>query len=641
MKSVLPTPHGDIPLPAFLPDATRAVVRTVDSNDLESAGVTAVVVNTYHLLSKPGVRILSSGGIHTFMGWDHPVVSDSGGFQIYSLLGKNPKLGSVTRDGFTWRVSKGSKRQILTPEKSIQRQFRLGADIMVCLDHCMHPDAPPEAHRESVENTVKWAYECRKEFDKLVKQKKIDESGRPLLFAVIQGGEDRDLRRECTERLYEIGFDGYSFGGWPLDDKHRLVESVGVVAELAPDGYPLFALGIASAEHIVAGFNAGYSLFDGALPTRDARRGRLLVYTGKPDLKRFNRGSFYNYLYIGDDRYSSDQRPVDESCDCLCCKKYSRAYIHHLFDIEDPLGYRLATIHNLRFQMRLMEFLHGNSNGSKKEEKPVRWDSNSLTIVEEIKKSEKYRYLCDETLTRVVDWASRRSESEKEIEKNAKKKLHQVYAVYFELFDYQNVRDIQSGFPALAGVRDKRPLCERMLETHKSTSERTPILDDIYSTIFEITGVPDSIFDIGCGLHPFSIPWMDLPNRTIYIGCEIDERIVNLLNGFFRYMGIKGEAQWRDIICRPDTHSYDLAFLMKMVPSLERQEKGISRKLIESINAKNIVVSFPTETLGGYDVGMTENYDLMFREIVKGLGFDIARIELPTELFFILRKPEK
>jgi queuine tRNA-ribosyltransferase len=354
MLSQIDTFHGLLELPVFLPDATRAVVKTLDSTDLAQVGIRALVVNVFHLLKSPGIRILGGhGGIHGFMGWNGVVVSDSGGFQIYSLTRSDPGSGSITEKGFVWHDRKSDKRVNLSAEKSIQRQFQLGADIMVTLDHCTHPDDPEDEQVKSVRNTIQWAKRGRAEFDRLIDEKKLERASRPLLFAVIQGGNDRGLREECAGSLIEIGFDGYAFGGWPLDKGGELVEAVELTAKLMPRGQAKFALGICGPEHIVKCVEMGYEIFDGALPTRDARRGRL--YKHPVDLSEGIKSTdFYDRIYISDEKFAADGRPVDETCDCPACSRYGRAYIHHLFKIEDPLGWRLATIHNLRFYTRLM-----------------------------------------------------------------------------------------------------------------------------------------------------------------------------------------------------------------------------------------------------------------------------------------------
>lgn len=350
----LPTTNGNLELPAFLPDATRAVVRTLGTADLAACGVDGVMVNALHLSSHPGSTVIAAlGGIHRFMGWTRPIASDSGGYQVFSLIRESVNLGSVSRDGFSYQSAKGQKRQKLTPEKAIHKQFQIGADIMFCLDHCTHPSEAPAVQQESVEHTVEWARRCRAEFDR--RATRLENAGtRPLLFAVVQGGNDPQLRRICAERLIEIGFDGYGFGGWPVDRDGALVEMVEHLAGLLPGTPPKHALGIGKPENVVRGFRLGYDLFDCTLPTRDARHQRLYVFDEGWEQSNLEDDSFYHYLYLQDDRHRRDPAPVDEHCDCPCCQGYSRAYLHHLSAIRDPLGHRLATAHNLRFYTRLM-----------------------------------------------------------------------------------------------------------------------------------------------------------------------------------------------------------------------------------------------------------------------------------------------
>ena len=355
MKESIHTLHGQLALPAFIPDATRAVVRSADSVDLEEAHVPGLMVNTFHLSASPGTSAVASvGGIHSFMGWRRPVAADSGGFQVFSLLSENPALGSVTERGFVYRRAKGGEKQTLTPEKCIERQFRMGADIMFCLDYCTHPDAPASIQSESVRLTVEWARRCKETFLRQADQRRLGGFERPLLFAVVQGGDDRELRSVCAEQLAEIGFDGYGYGGWPIADDGRLVDGVGMVAELTPDGVPRHALGIGKPENVVRAAAMGYDTFDAVIPTRDARHKRLYVSCDGFASLTWKAEGFYENVYIHDARFARDRRPVEESCDCLCCRNYSRAYLRHLFDIRDSLALRLATIHNLRFYTRLV-----------------------------------------------------------------------------------------------------------------------------------------------------------------------------------------------------------------------------------------------------------------------------------------------
>jgi queuine tRNA-ribosyltransferase len=290
------------------------------------------------------------------MGWPGPVASDSGGFQILSLLEQSASLGSVSARGFTYRLAPGQAKQTLTPEKCIRLQLRLGADILFCLDECTHPRYEAARQRESVERTVQWARLCREEF---VRHVDLEANPRPLLFGVIQGGSDPDLRRECAEQLVAMGFDGHGYGGWPIDKGGHLVEMVELVARLAPGGAPKHALGIGKPEHVVQCVAWGYDLFDCTLPTRDARHGRLYVFDGPSDTVSL-RGDFYHYHYAEDDRHRRDSSPVDETCECLGCRYHSRAYLRHLFAVHDPLAARLATIHNLTFYARLMTRLQAD-----------------------------------------------------------------------------------------------------------------------------------------------------------------------------------------------------------------------------------------------------------------------------------------
>ena len=353
---ILNTPHGELSLPMFLPDATRGVVRTLSSEDLETSGVEALMVNILHLTSHPGVSVARSfGGLHRFMSWFHPIVSDSGGFQLFSLIDANPKNGTISSRGFSYRLGREQRNRRLTPTGCIQRQRQIGADILYCLDHCTHPDQTPEDQKKSVENTIRWARQCRAEFDRIEEEQERDSP--PLLFAVVQGGNDMSLRRQCAEELQSIGFDGYGFGGWPIDDQGRLSEMVASTAELLPPGAVKHGLGVGKPGNMVDAFRSGYSLFDCVIPTRDARHRRLYVFNESPETLVFSGDNWYSCLYIGDRKHIKEQAPLDLSCDCLCCRTYSRAYLHHLFRISDPAALRLATIHNVRFYTRLIDRL--------------------------------------------------------------------------------------------------------------------------------------------------------------------------------------------------------------------------------------------------------------------------------------------
>lgn len=349
---VLDTAHGPVRLPAFLPDATRGSIRSVPTHLLGQAGVQVVMANAFHLAERPGTdAVRAVGGLHAFVGFEGPIATDSGGFQVWSLLRERADQGEVTDEGFSWR-GEDRKRRLLTPERALQHQLRLGADLVFCLDQCTHPDDPPEVQRTSVERTLAWAHRTRRALD-------ARKGPRPLLYAVIQGGRDHDLRRRCVDGLVELGFDGYGFGGWPIDDGGGLVDEVALVAELLPDDKPRHALGIGRPDTLVAAWRAGYDTFDSTAPTREARRG--LLYVPKVSLDDpaavLSADRVFGWHEAGNQRYWRDKRPVDETCDCPTCTGYTRALLAHLFRVEDPAGAVLATLHNLRFVTRLVETL--------------------------------------------------------------------------------------------------------------------------------------------------------------------------------------------------------------------------------------------------------------------------------------------
>jgi queuine tRNA-ribosyltransferase len=354
-------PHGSLTLPTFLPDATLGVVRAVDSVDVVNCGIQAVVMNTYHLMQHPGSSTVQAlGGLHTMCGWPHPILTDSGGFQAYSLIRQNARYGKLTNDGIVFQPDGAARKFHLTPEKCIQLQMSYVADIIMCLDDCTHVDDPPETQQQSVRRTIAWAKRCRQEFDRLAKEKKYADGQRPLLFGVIQGGGSTELRRECAEALLAIGFDGYGYGGWPLDAEGELLtEVLAYTRALVPPTFPMHALGVGHPVNVTACAAMGYGIFDSALPTRDARRGRLYTFTGANAQPTTHTNDWLRFLYITDDKFIKAKEPPSEYCDCLTCRHYSRGYLRHLYSANEAAFMRLATIHNLRFMVQLMERLRG------------------------------------------------------------------------------------------------------------------------------------------------------------------------------------------------------------------------------------------------------------------------------------------
>lgn len=341
------TGHGQLRLPAFMPDATRAVVRGVSADDLIAVGVDALMVNALHLAGTPGISLVAAaGGVHRFMGWTGPIASDSGGFQALSLQ------PVVTDAGIAVQLPGRARSQLLTPEKSIRAQLRLGSDILFCLDQCTHPQQPPTAQRESVARTVAWARRCRTALDRELETKPRDV--RPLLFAVVQGGADRELRRVCIEQLLEIGFDGYGFGGWPVDESGALLDMVAYVGELLPRESLKHGLGIGKPQTLVEAWRAGYQLFDCVIPTRDGRHGRLYRFREDPRTGELHGRADFEEVAITNTRFTRCMTPLEPDCPCPLCRRYPAAYLQHLFRIRDAAGPRLATLHNLAFYARLI-----------------------------------------------------------------------------------------------------------------------------------------------------------------------------------------------------------------------------------------------------------------------------------------------
>ncbi len=295
------------------------------------------------------------------MDFNGAIISDSGGFQVGSLIKRNPKLGHIDDEGAHFR-QEGGRHVLLTPEKSVEFQMSLGVDMVIVLDDFTDPDGDKKEAEDSVLRTLSWAERSKREFEKICKEKGLSKSSRPYLLGVAQGGEFMDLREKCTRELVKIGFDGIGWGGWPFADGKLNFRSAEVIAQNVPSDYLLYGLGIGKPGDIVRLSDLGYDIFDCVLPTRDARHGRLYVYNSdsieKIDVHAKN---FYSYLTPGRQKYSDDFSPISTACDCLACRRYSKAYLSHLFRIKDFTAGRLATIHNLRFFSILLEKLRDSA----------------------------------------------------------------------------------------------------------------------------------------------------------------------------------------------------------------------------------------------------------------------------------------
>lgn len=360
-KGILKTVHGELETPFFMPDATRATVRGLTSVQLESLGLEALVVNTYHLMLQPGEkRIKDAGGIHQFMRWSRPVLSDSGGYQVFSLIHRNPELGHITEEGAAFRSILDGSKHLLTPERSIQIQFDLGVDMIVCLDDPRPNDVEEGEMRESVERTIRWAKRCRDEYDRLVQERGFTEANRPLIFGVVQGGMIPELRKYCAAELAQFNFDGYGFGGRHIDAQGNFLEEIiRVTADAIPEDALRFALGIGTPEDIVRCYELGWDMFDCVIPTREGRHGRLFLWNPRGSLEQRD---FFTTINIRNEQYKQDDTTVDQTCDCTLCTSYTPSYLHHLFRVGEPLALVLASEHNLRFYLRLVAVLRAWSN---------------------------------------------------------------------------------------------------------------------------------------------------------------------------------------------------------------------------------------------------------------------------------------
>lgn len=368
--------NKNYPLPIFLPDATLGVARNLDSLDLAKVGLQGVMVNTYHLIQKPGEKVLQEiGGIKKMMNWPGFVSSDSGGFQLFSLIRKNPDMGKITDEGIV--LYKGPKKQsktLFTPEDSIRMQFVIGSDVMICLDDFTPPEATEKRVEESVMRTIAWAKRAKIEFAKQLIKHGFDKNNRPLLLAPIQGHDHQKWRAYCASELQKIGFDLYGLGGWPFTKDDEFDYSFCQYnADLTSKDSLRFALGVGTPENIVQLFFMDYQFFDCVLPTRDARHQRLYIF--KVDPQSLNRktlekltkedrlSEIFDYCYINQGKFATDNSAVSEFCDCPICQKndktplVSKAYLHHLFQIGDGSAFRLASLHNLRVYAQLMAIL--------------------------------------------------------------------------------------------------------------------------------------------------------------------------------------------------------------------------------------------------------------------------------------------
>jgi len=357
-KNILRTQHGVIRTPFFMPIATRGAVKGLSVEDLESVGAQIILSNTYHLWLKPGEDIVQkAGGLHKFMNWDKPILTDSGGFQVFSL-GKWTKF---SEEGAEFKNPINGEKRMLSPEKSIDIQLKLGSDIIMCFDECIPWDCDYEYAKASVDRTTRWAKRCKDYFISKVDWS-ADNTDRPLLFGIAQGNRFKDLRKQSALELQEIGFDGYAIGGADtVSATHdEMMETLKFTLDYLPEDKPRYYMGSGKPEDIVGAVKLGVDMFDCVIPTRNARHGSLFSYQFSVNSYQLTADKkFYRTMQISNAGYKDDFEAIDDKCDCYTCKNYSRAYVRHLLDTKEMLGMRLATIHNLKFYLTLMEILRG------------------------------------------------------------------------------------------------------------------------------------------------------------------------------------------------------------------------------------------------------------------------------------------
>jgi len=326
---LLQTPHGPVETPVFMPVGTQATVKTMTPGEVREVGGTIVLSNTYHLYLRPGHDIVAeAGGLHSFMGWDGPILTDSGGFQVFSL----GPLRRITDDGVTFRSHIDGSEHYFSPEKSMEIQMALGADVAMAFDECAPYPCSYEDARAAVERTTRWARRC------LDSHRRQDQA----LFGIIQGGMYRDLRLKSAAEIMAMEFPGYAIGGLSVGEpKPLMYEVLDYLVPAMPENKPRYLMGVGSPDCLVEGVYRGVDMFDCVLPTRIARNGTVFTRDGK--------------LVVRNAEYARDFSPLDPECNCYACRNFSRAYIRHLIKANEVLGIRLTTWHNLQFVLSLMQ----------------------------------------------------------------------------------------------------------------------------------------------------------------------------------------------------------------------------------------------------------------------------------------------
>jgi len=326
-RGKLTLPHGVVDTPAFMPVGTYGTVKAMSPQELKELGAQIVLGNTFHLWLRPGLDVIGAhGGLHRFMGWDGPILTDSGGYQVYSL----GELRKITEEGVRFQSPVNGDPCFLTPEESMRIQRVLDADIVMVFDECTPYPADFEQVRDSMQLSLRWAE----------RSKRAHEGNRNALFGIVQGGMQAPLRDASLAGLANLGFDGYAIGGLSVGEpKEEMMRILQHTAPQLPTQRPRYLMGVGTPEDLVAGVTAGIDMFDCVMPTRNARNGQLFVRAGR--------------INIANAQYRDDARPIEDGCACECCASYSRAYLSHLFHAKELLYYRLATVHNLEHYLNL------------------------------------------------------------------------------------------------------------------------------------------------------------------------------------------------------------------------------------------------------------------------------------------------
>ncbi len=331
---VIQTAHGKVETPIFMPVGTQGTVKSLTPEELLSAGAQIILGNTYHLYLRPGCDVIKQfNGLHRFMNWDGPILTDSGGFQIFSLA----RLAKISEKGVTFQSHIDGSRHLLTPEKAVEVQTCLGSDVIMCLDHCIQYPAEREPTRQALEITTRWAERC-----KVAWQGRTN--GHSALFGIVQGGMFKDLREASSEALVSRGFEGFAIGGLSVGEPvETMLEIADFTLPKLPDEKPKYIMGTGTPENLIELVALGADMFDCVLPTRNARNGQVFSQQGT--------------LNISNAKYRYDADPLEPGCDCYTCRNYSRAYLRHLYMARELLAYRLNTLHNVYFFLNLMKQL--------------------------------------------------------------------------------------------------------------------------------------------------------------------------------------------------------------------------------------------------------------------------------------------